>query len=185
MTAETAERVTDGASRDLRRRGMFVLAFFGLLWAAVAASGLSTGPGWAVRIGAVVVTVAIVVAALRPRRAPERQRTLPAGWRRWVGIVNGGQFAVIAVIVAVGLLAGVPQIVPPLVALVVGLHFFPLARLFDQPQYTSTAVGLCVAAVAGGLVLVLGPSQEVSRLVIGTVAALTLWATAAWLALRG
>ncbi|WP_219417445.1 DUF7010 family protein [Pseudonocardia nigra] len=77
-----------------------------------------------------------------------------------------------------------PELAPPVVALIVGLHFFPLARLFDQPQYTWTAVGLCVAAVAGLVVLVTGPSPEVSRLAVGLGAAGTLLATAWHLALR-
>lgn len=188
MTTESTAGSTEQAvSRSFRQRGALVLALFAVLWAAVAASGLPAALGWPVRIGAVVVAVAIIAATYRrrPGAVPERVRTLPRDWRRSVGIVNGAQFAVIALVVVVGLTTGVPQIVPPLVALVVGLHFLPLARLFDQPQYTFTAAGLCLAAVLGGLVLLVGPSLEVSRVVVGGVAALTLWATAVRLALRG
>lgn len=182
MTTDTAQR----QSRTFRQRGAVVLSLFAVLWAAVAASGVAPAAAWPVRIGAVLVAVAIIALALRPGASalPDRPRSLPEGWHRTVGLVNGGQFVLIAVVVAVGVLAGVPQIVPPAVCLVVGLHFLPLARLFDQPQYTATAIGLCVAAVLGGAVLLTGPSLEVSRLVVGGLAALVLWATAVRLALR-
>lgn len=179
-----ATDVIDQQSRAFRQRGVVVLALFGVLWAAVAASGLGPAAAWPVRIGGVVVALGIIAAAFRRADVAERRRSLPERWHRTVGLVNGGQFALIAVLVGVGVAAGVPQIVPPAVCLVVGLHFFPLARLFDQPQYTATAIGLCVAAVLGGLVLVVGPGPEVSRLVVGSLAALVLWATAARLALR-
>jgi uncharacterized membrane protein len=158
-TGSTAGSTEQAVSRSFQQRGALVLALFAVLWAAVAASGLPAALGWPVRIGAVVVAVAIIAAALRrPGAVRERVRTLPRNWRRSVGIVNGAQFAVIALVVVAGLTTGAPQIVPPLVALVVGLHFLPLARLFDQPQYTFTAAGLCLAAVLGGLVLLVGPS---------------------------
>jgi hypothetical protein len=173
-------------SRTLRRRGALILAPFALLWAVVAASGLPGGAAWAVRIGAVVLAGAAIAVTFRSGRdgTPERTRHQPDGWYRWVGLVNLAQFVVIALIVAVGIALTVPQLVPPAVCLVVGLHFFPLARLFDQPQYTWTGAGLCVAAGAGLLVLAVAPSQEVSRVVIGVLAAGTLLATAWHLALR-
>lgn len=182
----TTNDVRSTHSRDLRRRGAVVLAVFALLWGAVAASGLPAGAAWTVRVVAVLTSAVLVATALRSGGSrPERSRRQPEGWHRWVGIVNLGQFVVIALVVVASLAAGVPQLVPPVVCLVVGLHFFPLARLFDQPQYTWTAVGLCAAAAAGLAVLVVGPGQEVSRVVIGSVAALTLWGTSAWLSLRG
>lgn len=78
----------------------------------------------------------------------------------------------------------VSELVPPVVCLIVGLHFFPLARLFDQPQHTWTATGLCLAAGAGLVILAVGAGPEASRVVIGLVAAGTLWVTSARLALR-
>lgn len=140
---------------------------------------------WAVRGVAVVVSVALMVVANRPGGggSPERARRQPEGWYRRVGQVNLFQFVVIAAIVVVCLLTDVPQLVAPLVCLVVGLHFFPLTGLFDQPEYRATAIGLCVAAVLALLVLAVGPGAEAARLVVGTLAALTLWGTAVRLSL--
>jgi hypothetical protein len=168
------------------RRGVLVLALFALAWALVGASGLPTGAAWALRIVAVMLVAAAIAAAYRPAAvgAVERERRLPGGWRRRVGIVNVTQFVVIALVVVVFIAAGRPEFVPPVVCLVVGVHFFPLARLFDQPQYTWTASGLCLVACAGLLVLVTGPGPAPSRVVVGIGATATLLATAGHLAAR-
>ncbi|OZM81500.1 hypothetical protein [Pseudonocardia sp. MH-G8] len=180
----------DAAGLDLarsgQRRGVVILAVFGVAWGLVGASGLPAGPGWVLRIAAALVAAGAVVVALRPVPAGRvaREAHLPDGWRRGVGLVNGGQFVAIALVVAVFLLLGRPEFVPPLVCLVVGLHFFPLARLFDQPEYTPTAAVLCAVACAGLVVLLAGPGAAPSRVVVGAGAALTLLGTAWYLALR-
>jgi hypothetical protein len=173
-------------SRSLRRRGTLILALFALLWAVVGASGLPTGAAWAVGIAAVVLAAAAIALAFRGggEGSPERARRQPEGWYRHVGLVNVAQFVAIAVVVALAMALGAPQFVPPVVCLVVGLHFFPLARLFDQPQYTWAAAGLCVAAAAGLVLLAVGPGFAASRAVIGIAAAGTLLATALHLAVR-
>ncbi|WP_051441992.1 hypothetical protein [Arthrobacter sp. H14] len=183
ITVDTAARER---SRVMRRRGVVVLALFAVLWAAVGASGLTAGTAGMVRIAAVIPSIAIVLLAYHPGSAelPERQRYQPQGWYRHVGIVNLVQAAAIAVTVLGFIAADVPQLVPPVVSLIVGLHFLPLARLFDQPQYRWTGAGLSAASVAGLLILAVGPGAEASRIVAGFAAAATLWATSARLALR-
>lgn len=185
MTSPTrTEDPTSATSRSLRRRGALVLAPFALLWSMVAASGLPAGGAWAVRAAALVVTLALVGLALRSTAdgRPERVRSQPEGWHRLVGLVNLGEVAAIVLVVVVCLVGDVPQLVPPLVALVVGVHFVPLARLFDQPEYRATAAGLVVAATAGLALLVV--SNEASRTAAGGLTALTLWATSALLSAR-
>lgn len=182
-------------SGTLRRRGAVVLALFAVLWALVAASGLPDVAGWVVRAGAVAVTIGILASASVSRPVQERVRRQPPGWYRRVGLVNGVQFAVIAVVVLSCTVGDAPQLAAPLIALVVGLHFLPLATLFDQPQYRWTAGGLVLAAVAAMLILLLGggavggdadgTAQELARIVVGGTSAVTLWATAVRLAVRG
>lgn len=179
-------------SGSLRRRGAVVLTLFAVLWALVAASGLPSAAGWTVRAGALAVTGGILASALSSRPLHERVRRQPPGWYRRVGLVNGIQFAVIIAVLLVCVVADAPELVAPLIALVVGLHFLPLAGLFDQPQYRWTAAGLVGAAVLALGILALGddgdvgaPAQELARVVVGGAAAATLWATAVRLAVRG
>jgi hypothetical protein len=68
---------------------------------------------------------------------------------------------------------------------VVGLHFFPLARLFDQWQYRWTAASLTVVAVVGVVVAVAGSTDETVRVVVGAGAAVVLWLSSFHVAVRG
>lgn len=75
---------------------------------------------------------------------------------------------------------GVPVLIPPLVALVVGLHFLPLAAVFGQPRLRVPAALLVGAGLAGAAVwLADGPDGAV-RFTVGLVSALCLWGTALW-----
>jgi hypothetical protein len=173
-------------SGRLRRRGIVVLALFGLLWATTGASALPGGAAFLARLLAVLVAVMVLGLGL-PSGRPEveqRRRRLPANWRRGVGVVGLVQFALIG-LVAVGLVvAGWSAAVPALTCLVVGAHFLPLARLFDQPQYRWAGAALGGLAVAG-LVLLGTVDAETSRLVVGFGAAAVLWVTALHLTRRG
>lgn len=172
-------------SRSLRRRGAIVLALFAMLWAVVGRSGLSAGTTVAL-VGALAVTALAVFAALRPAEADrERVRTQPANWHRQVGVVNLTQFVAIGVVVAVFVSLGLPSLVPPLVCLVVGAHFFPLTMLFDQPEYRILGATLSLIAAAGLVLLAIGASAETSRLVTGFGAAIALWAVSLRLGIRG
>lgn len=68
---------------------------------------------------------------------------------------------------------------------IVGLHFFPLARLYDQWQYRWTASLLTVVAVVGILLVVAGFANETVRIVVGLGCAVVLWTSSYHLALRG
>ncbi|MFE0673402.1 hypothetical protein [Streptomyces sp. NPDC058867] len=72
------------------------------------------------------------------------------------------------------------MLVPPLVAVVVGLHFLPLAAVFEQPRLRVPAA-LLVAAGASGLAVWLSDGPDASvRLAVGLVSALSLWGVAIW-----
>jgi hypothetical protein len=63
------------------------------------------------------------------------------------------------------------------IALIVGVHFFPLAALFKMPFYYGTALAGCAIGLAGFLVEDAGLRQKMVGLSFG----LLLWVTAAWI----
>ncbi|WP_329420345.1 hypothetical protein OG810_15075 [Streptomyces sp. NBC_01693] len=174
-------------TRSLRRRGTVVLSVFALVWAFAGASGLaSSGAALAVEIIAVPVTAAALFLAYRKGAAPSpRPVDLPANWARSVGIVNVVELAAIFGVIAASNASGHPAFIPPAIALVVGLHFFPLARLYDQWQYKGTAVALCAAALLGLVLIAAGLSDGGVRAVAGLASAVTLWASAYHVAVKG
>ncbi|MFE4449946.1 hypothetical protein [Streptomyces sp. NPDC056796] len=174
-------------TRTLRRRGTVVLSVFALVWAFAGASGLaSSGAARAVQIAAVPVAAVAVFLAYRKGAAPSpRMVGLPANWARSVGVVNVVELAAVFAVIAASNASGHPGFIPPAIALVVGLHFFPLARLYDQWQYKGTAALLCAVAVLGLALLAAGLSDESVRAVVGLASAVTLWASAYHVAVRG
>jgi hypothetical protein len=72
-----------------------------------------------------------------------------------------------------------PDLMLPCGAIIVGLHFFPLARGIPVKLYHATGAGLLVIGVAGLVV----PAAD-RAIVAGMGAALVLWATALIIILR-
>jgi hypothetical protein len=67
------------------------------------------------------------------------------------------------------------------IALIVGVHFFPLAALFKAPLYYGTALLGCAIGLVGFFMADAGLRQKV----VGISFGLLLWATAAWITWTG
>lgn len=120
-----------------------------------------------------LVPVAISVGLLwwsRQRQMPERTAEQNVRIRRLVLIWTG--IELVAILIAYGYLSkiGHAGIIAPVIAIIVGLHFFPLARGIPSPTYIATASAMIFA---GGTGLAFPPA------VTCFVAALVLWATSA------
>lgn len=190
VTDDDVDPTCIALDEGLRARGVWVLTTFGLVWTAVAASGLSGTDAAAGALPSVVVgvlaAVAVVVAARRSAHDPAlaRVRRLPGWWSRGVAAVNVGQLVVIAAVVVGLARAGLTSYVPAAVAVVVGLHFVPLATAFDQRQYRITALLLVLVGAAGAVLVVAGAEDVVVQAAVGYASAVVLWASAAHVALR-
>lgn len=172
-------------------RAAVVLAIVGGVWASAAIGALhGVGGGAPWFAGAVLLGVLCAPAARLARRSGHLAGIGPIwrpGHRRRFALIVAGEVAVMIAAVAVASASGHGLIAAPLVALVAGLHFFPLARLFAQRRYVLTGAALCLLAAAslavvprwyhdasahGGRIFLTGVVNDG-----GT--ALILWATAA------
>ncbi|MFF7443361.1 DUF7010 family protein [Streptomyces sp. NPDC008122] len=102
-----------------------------------------------------------------------------------VGLVDAAEPVAVFAVIAASNASGRPELIPVGICLVVGLHFFPLARLFDQRRYRWAAILLTAVALAGLAVLAAGAGSETVRAVVGLGAALVLWGTSFHVVLRG
>jgi len=187
------------ADRDAlvgRATGAMVMALFGLLWALGCGAVPGGMPVPLLFASSAVVTAVLVVAGLRLRRASltrgtrsSRRHASPANADRTrrrfrlVGILEG---LGIGIVVLVCVRLGRPELIPSAVALVVGLHFLPLATLFRVPLYHATGAALCLVTVATPLVAAPMGAQTVAwQVVPGLGAAVILWATSAVLVVGG
>ncbi|MEU6575189.1 hypothetical protein [Streptomyces sp. NPDC046805] len=162
------------------KSGVGFLALFGLGWWLLATSAFD---GLARLVEVVVgcaVTLGLMLAARRFLPSSTAGESFPADRRRRFNQINGIQWLLIVVIAVVCARAALPVLIPPLVAMVVGLHFLPLAAVFKQPRLRVPAA-LLIAAGASGMAVWLtnGPDKTV-RLVVGLISALCLWGTGIW-----
>jgi len=178
----------DGMGGDeLRGRstGVIVGAVMGLVWAGSTFWALDLAVAVPVLVAGVAVCAALMTGARRLRSAAT---ALPASVASGVdlgkvrsrfALVVAGETVAIAVAINVLVRSGHPQWVPAAICAVVGVHFAPLARLFNVRVYDATAVALCGVAAATMITGVAGAPVLLWRLVPGFGAALALWATSA------
>ncbi|SEM27146.1 hypothetical protein [Streptacidiphilus jiangxiensis] len=156
--------------------GVLFYAFFGLGWLL---AGLGHFGGTVTGVaGTVGLVVALLLVRAARRRDPGRGERLPPAQARRFGQVNAVQWLLIAAI-AVGCgLGGVPVLIMPLVAVVVGLHFFLLARVFAEPRMVATGALLTAVGLSGLAARAAGASPGTVFTIVGVGCALILWLTA-------
>lgn len=170
--------------------GILFMSAFGFVWASMGGSSAFPESSFFVLAASAVVSLALISAAFRLWRASRSLPELPKGampsgtWRQFqvVGIAEGVAIGV-AVFVLVG--AGRPEWTPAVVALIVGIHFFPLASIFRVRIYHITGLLLCAVFA---LTVILAAASGVGAVwfaVPGLGSASVLWATGAFLAASG
>jgi hypothetical protein len=159
--------------------GVVILCGFAVLWSAAGLTVLHV-PLWVygtlLFAGAAMLWTCLCLAGGRwPDATPEQARRT----RRLVGIWSGVEFIAIAIASGVLVWRRMPGEILPAIAIVVGLHFIPLARGLPMPPYYATAAGLG----AIGLMSFFLPKQ-LAWAVCGLGGAAIFCATAVWASAR-
>ncbi len=197
--AQAASAIPKAALRGMAS-GVFFMAFFGTLWGSIGVGGVA---GWAApwpTVLVVLIGVALLVGAVALWRGSGRLRDA-ATWEqdntdRWFVLIVALEGVAIAIASVVCNATGHFALFFPIMALIVGIHFFPLARLFQAGTHYLTGALLCVVGLVALLVVpvtaTLGGREIMARwLVVGAGCAVILWGTGllllvqGWRALRG
>ncbi|MFJ9417876.1 hypothetical protein ACIRPT_27525 [Streptomyces sp. NPDC101227] len=189
MTSIAADRPATVRTRaELRGRatGSGILAFFAVGWTGCGISALPSTVGLALLAVAGLTSVTVAALAIRNAR---RAATAPEGGESARGKATGRRFGLvvtaewIGIFVAVRILGafGYTELIPAAIALAVGVHFFPLARLFGVPAYHLTGTALCLIALATALLVPLTGTDALGTTLPGFGSALVLYATCAHL----
>jgi hypothetical protein len=168
-----------------------IMFAFGIVWLLLGLFRGRPSPRW-LRISLVVVGIVLAASlamlAMRASKLPldlvpltARQIAANHEIERHFYLVLGFELAAIFLAVVVLNLIHYPDYILPGIALIVAVHFFPLAALFEAPLYYGTALGGCAIALVGFFMADASLRQKVVGLSFG----LLLWATAAWIAWVG
>ena len=170
-----------------RATGVLFFAGFGSLWLCTGLAschrlGAVTGAGIALVLILLAVPAVLLLRRTARLRAPDEPGTgsdsaplesaEQARIRRVFGRVNAAQWIAIFLAVALLNLLHHPEYIVPAVATIVGLHLFPLARLFRYPLHHLTGAALVLWSAS--VVLFLPRSGLASYGALGTAAILLL-----------
>jgi hypothetical protein len=120
--------------------GLFMMAVFTLIWTGIAYGGLHNTAYALVLIVFPVLAVTFVVkgisifklAKLFPEVESEEDKAEGKRMGMWFGIIFGAEGLFIFIAVNIVINIGHPELAIPAIALVVGLHFFPMAKVFKR-----------------------------------------------------
>ncbi|WP_028391075.1 DUF7010 family protein [Bacillus cihuensis] len=167
--------------------GVIFMAFFGTVWADIGIGGLK---GWgsvyllilAVMIGAVLFISGIALIKGSRNLSNNTSAYSSKNVGKWFNIVFAIEFVLIIIAAVVCNSIGHFDWFFPIMAIIVGVHFFPLAYLFQVKAYYVTGSLLCLLAIVTLLFVPLEVNlgkHQVNTwwLLIGFGSMLILWAT--------
>jgi hypothetical protein len=161
--------------------GAAILTLFGGWWCIVALGYWPARPAWGIPMASAVALALLVVCILRltaSAKMPDSHDPAAAAKGKRAGIlfgiilgIEGGAIALSSVLLAG---SGLGDWIPVAIGFIVGVHFLPLAYIFEVPLYYWTGA-LAVFGILGCLFIhAVGPRL----LCVGLVMAGVLWFTA-------
>lgn len=158
--------------------GSLVAITFGLVFVEVNSGELPGGWPLGIRIGGAVVAVGLLVAlGLTARRASAVPATDHKGFvdQRYWRIVGFEGIALLAGLVVINGVLGQPKVAVAWIAVVVGVHFVGLAKLWDMNLYLVLGMVMTVLGLAGFVLGAAGASAGSIGLVSGVLSGVALF----------
>lgn len=151
--------------------GLIVVNVFAAIWCILGLNGAGA-PAWSWPLpalaSAIIATLCLRATAGLPARSPEEGARVG----RIIFIWSAAEGVAIVIVLNVLINLGQARLAVPAVAIIVGLHFFPLARGIPMPPYV--ALGSALTVLGAGAMLLPGPYPAP---VAGFGAAILLWFT--------
>jgi hypothetical protein len=153
--------------------GAIIMSFFAAIWFALGMLG--AGMGWGVALSGVPLSALTILFAKQaqrgavPRSAEEEKRIRTV--IGWASVFEGVMIPVACIACAA---LGRPDLTLAAIAVIVGLHFLPMAYLLDKPGYYFSAFAMIGIGI--GIVVAL-PAGPLRSALIGPCVAVILWAT--------
>ncbi len=167
--------------------GAAILTLFGGIWSITALAFWPGRPVWGIPLASAATLVLLVTCILRwtasAKMPDSRDPAAAAKGKRaaiYFGIIFGLEGGLIALSSALLARAGLGHWIPVAVGFIVGVHFLPLAYVFEVPLYYWTGGLIVFGILACLLIHVVG----LRLLCVGLVMAGVLWSTTLLLLLQ-
>ncbi|BCY08150.1 hypothetical protein [Actinoplanes sp. L3-i22] len=178
-----------GTTSDVRRRpsglltGSMIALSFGTVFVMVNSGGLAGPWPLVIRVAGVLVAVALFAGVLRVARlatvGARPGDVVGFTDRRYWYAVAGEVVALFGGLYVINQVLAAPEVAVAWVAVVVGVHFFPLAWAWRMPVYHWLGAAMTLLGVAGFVAHGLGASDGVVGLIAGVGSGAALYAAVA------
>ena len=143
--------------------GLLLMALFTMMWAGIAQAGLQQHDHHVVLIlfSAFSITFVMygIVVLIAAQRFPKFTSTSDAAEGKTMttrfGIIFGIEGTAIPVVSVILLVLGYQEFTLPAIALIVGLHFYPMAKVFNRKIDYYLATWTCLVAI-GAMIITAG-----------------------------
>ena len=132
---------------------LLLMALFTMMWTGIAQGGLAGRDHYLVLIFFASLSATFVCYGIKlfitARRFPKfttaADKAMAKAILRRYGIIFGAEFTAIPVVAGLLFMTGYQQFVLPAMALIIGLHFYPMAKVFNRTidYYIATWTILC------------------------------------------
>jgi hypothetical protein len=141
--------------------GLLLMAFFTMMWTGIAESGFEGRDHSITAMVFASFSMVFIVYAIYlftvSKRFPEmsgEQRLEGKKMSKWYGIIFGSEGAVIGITCGILYWLHDADFIIPAIALIVGLHFYPMANIFNRKIDYYLATWVCMVAISGIVMLV-------------------------------
>lgn len=131
--------------------GVMFMAFFGTVWADVGIGGLLISNAVWLLLLAILIGFGLffsgIIMILSSRKLSNANGGSTKNVNKWFNVVFVTEFGLIIVAAIVTNVTGHFEWFFPIMAIIVGIHFFPLAHLFQVNTYYVTGTLLCLLTI--------------------------------------
>jgi len=164
--------------------GMFMMAFFTSIWGGIAFGGLKDSVFKYALIIFVLFIAAFIINATRlfkvskyyPKLTTEADIAEGKKMGKWFGIIFGAEGVGILIGINIVVNIGHPELTIPTIALIVGLHFYPMAKIFKRTVDYYLATWTTLVAITA-IVLTLNKTMSQSTMLAFTGTGLAIATT--------
>jgi hypothetical protein len=169
--------------------GVMFMTFFGALWASIGIVGShQLGAPWPLVLSAIVTIILLSGAISLFGKSRSMNHSVTAKEKedtkrinRKFGLVFGLEGVAIFLASVICNILNQFEVFFPVMAMIVGIHFFPLASLFKEKFYYGTGVVMCMLGIISLFLPINATVGDVSLIAMSTFigfgSAVTLWVT--------
>ncbi|SDT41721.1 hypothetical protein SAMN05216490_3405 [Mucilaginibacter mallensis] len=136
--------------------GLLLMALFTMAWAGIASGGLPGAGHWAILVVFGIISISFIIYGIKmftlskyfSTPANEKDRAEAKRLSIWYGVIFGAEGIVIPIVAGALVYFHKTNFIVPAIAMIVGLHFYPMARIFKRTIDYYLATWTCVVALS-------------------------------------